>query len=147
MYMFSVVIGVGGVSYAAVPLYKAFCQATGQSSVACAVISLARAVADLVLSEVYTLAQHICCFRRVVEHNWVSRDNLYCRIKRVQHHFHALQQYLDAVIACQLTAKVSVRLVPTDRWQKPHLKPLLSSVVVQVLEAPLRLHQERRLRE
>ena len=74
------------------------------------------AVADLVLSEVYTLAQHICCFRRVVEHNWVSRDNLYCRIKRVQHHFHALQQYLDAVIACQLTAKVSVRLVPTDRW-------------------------------
>jgi cytochrome c oxidase assembly protein Cox11 len=31
MYMFSVVIGVGGVSYAAVPLYKAFCQATGNS--------------------------------------------------------------------------------------------------------------------
>ncbi|KAG5192270.1 cytochrome c oxidase assembly protein CtaG/Cox11-domain-containing protein [Tribonema minus] len=29
MYMLSVVVGVGGVSYAAVPLYKAFCQATG----------------------------------------------------------------------------------------------------------------------
>ncbi|CAM9359539.1 unnamed protein product [Chrysoparadoxa australica] len=29
MYMSAVVIGVGGLSYAAVPLYKAFCQATG----------------------------------------------------------------------------------------------------------------------